>query len=144
MITVIACERLCSYLHKKAMLIKSIHLKLSHLTLSHAAPSGLGVITEFKYARVNNSHVEFRWQGPTLTDARGFPHYEMVIREGRMDSHLAVHDLSAALARLKVVRNISVTNSYTTQDGLLSSITYTVQVRVFTAGGKGQYTYPCE
>lgn len=110
----------------------------------HAAPTGMGFITDLKYARVNQSQVEFRWLGPTLTDARGFPHYELVIREGRMDSQLAVHDLSAAVAQLKVVRNISVTDSTTIQGGLPSSVTYTVQVRVFTTGGKGQYTYPRE
>ncbi len=114
-------------------------------TLSHlAAPSGMGFITDLKYARVNSSQVEFKWQGPTLTDARGFPHYDLVIREGRMDPQLAVHDLSAAVAQLMVVRNISVNDSSTIQGGLLSSVTYTVQVRVRTAGGKGQYTYPRE
>lgn len=114
---------------------------LSH----HAAPTGLGFITDLKCTRiVNSSKVEFRWLGPTLTDARGFPHYELVIREGRMDSQLALHDLSAAVSKLKVVRNISVTDSTTIQGGLLPSVTYTVQVRVFTTGGKGQYTYPRE
>lgn len=114
---------------------------LSH----HVAPTGVGAsITDLKYARVNSTQVEFRWQGPSLADARGFPHYEVVIREGRMDSQLAVHDLSAALAKLQVVRNISVTDSTITQEGLSSSITYTVQIRVFTTGGKGKYTYPRE
>ena len=130
------------------MYVQSSAMDSPHLVcvmfFSNTAPSDFASASNFKAARLNGDMVKMMWNGATLGDSRGFPHYTVVIREG--DFHAtSKHGLVEALNALKLVRKVSNGNRTSlTLSGFDTHKTYTIQVGMHTEGGQGKYTYPSE